>query len=299
MKVSIIILSFNTKELLELCLKSVKEAILKMKAEVIVVDNNSSDGSGEMVAGKFPWVKLIGSKNNLGFAGGNNLGLKSALGEYVLFLNSDMLLKKKAVKESLKLIESDSKIGAVTPKILLMSGRMDPDCHRGFPTPWASMTYFLGLENIFLKSKLLGRYHKRYLDLNRNHEIEAGCGAFMLVRKKVLDEVGRMDEKYFFYGEDLDLYYRIKEAGWKVMFLAKPLAYHYKGASSGLRKESRGVTRASKEVKIRAAKASVNAMEIFYKKFYKGKYNSLVTGMVLLGIKIMGMIRICKYRMGK
>jgi GT2 family glycosyltransferase len=297
-ELSIIILSFNTKDLLRTCLDSVKKAKVGLGVQTIVVDNHSADGSAEMVEKEFGWVELVRSRRNLGFAGGNNLGLKKVRGKYILFLNSDMKLKPEALKESLEFIKSDPKVGAVTAKTLLVKGGMDPDCHRGFPTPWASMAYFLGLEKLLPKVRLFGGYHKFYLNLDKSHEIDAGCGAFMLVRGKVLDQVGKMDESYFFYGEDLDLYYRIKEAGWKVMFLAKPLVWHYKGASSGLRKESRGITKATRKTKIRSARASVKAMEIFYKKFYKGKYNPLITLMVLLGIRVKGVLRVVKFWLG-
>ncbi len=294
-ELSIIILSYNTKDILRACLRSIKNSQGDIEYETVVVDNNSSDGSPKMIKTEFPWVKLVESKRNLGFAGGNNLGLKYVRGRFVLFLNSDVELKPNALWDSLELIRKDQEIGAVTPKILLFSGGIDPDCHRGFPAPFASLTYFLGLAKLFPKSRLFDRYHKFYLDLTKNHEIDAGCGAFMLVRKKALDQVGNMDESYFFYGEDLDLYYRMKEAGWKVMFLAKPLAYHHKGASSGLRGESKKISTASRETKLATAKASIGAMEIFYKKFYKDKYPALVTWIVLSGIRAKGAFRIARF----
>jgi GT2 family glycosyltransferase len=188
-------------------------------------------------------------------------------------------------------MDNNSKVGASTVKTVLFSGGMDPDCHRGFPTPWASICYFLGLENFFPKSKIFGQYHKIYLDLDRVHEIDAGFGTFMFVRKDALDQVGNWDESYFFYGEDLDLFYRIKKAGWKVMFYPEPLVTHHKGASSGLRKESKKVTRADRETRLKTARASIRAMEIFYEKFYKDKYPALFTWIVILGIRIKGGFR--------
>ncbi len=172
---------------------------------------------------------------------------------------------------------------------------MDPDCHRGFPTPWASLTYFLGLEKLFPKSELFGRYHLGYLNFDEPHEIDSGFGTFMVVRKDVIEQVGCWDEKYFFYGEDLDFFYRIKEAGWKVMFYPKLLALHHKGASSGLRKESRLITKADKRITLKTTISSIRAWEVFYQKFYKGKYNPFVTSIVLMGIKIKGFFRIIKF----
>lgn len=290
---SIIILSYNTETLLKRCLETVENLTKdNLSVEVIVVDNASSDGSVKMVREKFPKFQLIESKKNLGFAGGNNLGLRHTHGNYILFLNSDTELKPSAVTEMIKFMESDKKIGAVTPKTILFNGEMDPDCHRGFPTPWASLTYFLGLESLFPRSRIFGQYHRFYQDLNEAHEIDAGFGTFMFVKKKALDDAGVWDDSYFFYGEDLDLFYRIKQKGWKVMFYPKPLLLHHKGASSGLRSESREVARVDKETRVRVAKASIRAMEIFYKKFYRDKYPLVVTLLIIVGIRIKGTLRI-------
>jgi len=331
-KLSIIILSYNTKELLRKCLESIigdgywrlggsEKAITQHplpNTEIIVVDNGSIDGSAEMVKTiinklslinqkKSPTpnpqplitnhqspitLKLIGNKENLGYAKGNNIGIKEAKGKYILFLNSDTEVFPGALKEAIDFMEKNPKIGALSAKTILPSGKMDPDCHRGFPTPWASITYFLGLEKLFPKSRIFGQYHKFYLNLDENHEIDSGAGAFMLIPQKVVDEVGVWDENYFFYGEDLDFFYRIKKAGFKVMFYVKPLLKHYKGASSGLRKESKQLARNSKENRIRVAKASIEAMEIFYKKFYKDVYPSWLTFLVLTAIRIKGLFRV-------
>ena len=291
---SIIILSYNTRPLLRNCLQAISKAKKNdYQIETIVVDNDSSDSSQKMVVDEFLWVTLIKSRKNLGFAGGNNLGLKSTRGRYLLFLNSDTEIMPEALIKMVEFMDKNLKVGASTPKTLLFSGGMDQDCHRGFPTPWASVTYFLGLEKLFPKSKIFGQYHQFYLDLNKIHEIDAGFGTFMFVRQKALEQVGNWDENYFFYGEDLDLFYRIKKADWKIMFYPEPLVTHHKGASSGLRKESKEVARPSRETRIKVAKASIKAMEIFYKKFYQDKYPSWLTWIVLLGIKVKGFFRIC------
>lgn len=294
---SIIVLNYNTRDLLKNCLNKLEKAEEDgYSYETIVVDNASTDGSPKMVRDNFPWAELIVSKKNLGFAGGNNLGLKKARGKYILFLNSDTEIRADAFKKMISFMETNPKIGAATPKTMLVSGGMDPDCHRGFPTPWASFTYFLGLEKLFPKSKIFGQYHKFYFNLDRAHEIDAGFGTFMIVRRKALKEVGDWDEKYFFYGEDLDLFYRIKKAGWKVMFYPEVLLKHHKGASSGLRPESRGVTKASREIRVKVARSSTQAMEVFYRKFYKGKYPFWITWLVISGIRLMGFFRILRHR---
>jgi len=279
--------------------------------EIIVVDNGSTDDSIKMI-NEFkkltnsksksvnPLIfKLIENKENVGFAGGNNVGLKIANGRYILFLNSDTEIFPGSLKEAIDFMDSDKTIGAMTPKTVLYSGKMDPDCHRGFPTPWASLTYFLGLEKLFPKSRLFGQYHKFYENLDKPHEIDAGFGTFMLIRKEVYEAIGGWDESYFFYGEDLDYFYRIKQAGWKVMFYPKILLKHHKGGSSGLRKESKKITLASRETRIKTARASIRAMEIFYKKFYKDKYPNWLTFLVLSAIKVKGVFRLLKHYINK
>lgn len=295
-RLSVIILSYNTLELLRKCLESVPAP---PGVEIIVVDNASTDGSPEMVAKEFPKAVLVANRKNLGFAGGNNLGIKIAKGEYLLFLNSDTVVKPGALSEAVDFMEKNPEVGAFSPKTLLANGQMDPDCHRGFPTPWASISYFLGLEKFFPKSKVFGQYHKFYLDLNHNHEIDAGAGAFMLIRREIVEKVGVWDDQYFFYGEDLDYFYRIKEAGFKIMFYARPLLTHLKGGSSGLRKESKKVTRASRETRLRVARESIRAMEIFYRKFYQNRYPSWLTFLVLTGIRLKGWGRYLKHYLKK
>jgi GT2 family glycosyltransferase len=295
---SVIILNFNTKKLLAGCLKSVFKAIKTARdyrIEVIVVDNASQDGSPQMVKKEFPKVKLIINRRNLGFAAGNNRGIEKTRGRYLLFLNSDTEVFPEAFGEIISFMEKNPRAGAVTPKTLLASGKMDPDCHRGFPTPWASLTYFLGLEKLFPKSRFFGQYHQFYLGLDKKHEIDAGFGTFMIVPRQVIDQVGDWSEDYFFYGEDLDFFYRIKKSGWKAIFYPQPLLIHYKGASSGLRRESRGVARVNRQARVKAAKASIEAMEIFYKKFYQGKYPAWLTFIVLLGIRIKGFFRLASH----
>lgn len=291
-ELSIIVLSYNTKDLLKQCLESVYRL---PGSEIIVVDNASSDDSPAMVRKEFPRVRLVCNKENLGFAKGNNIGLSLATGKYILFLNSDTKIKPEAMSGVIKYMEENPKVGALTAKTLLSSGKMDPDCHRGFPTPWASISYFLGLEKLFPKSKLFGQYHKFYFNLNENHTIDAGAGAFILVSREVIEKVGRWDENYFFYGEDLDFFFRIKKSGYRTLFYAQPVLIHYKGASSGLRKESRSIAKNSRKNRIKVAKASVQAMEIFYKKFYKDLYPPWLTFIVLMGIRIKGFFRILSH----
>jgi len=298
---SIVVLSHNTKELLKKCLESVIGGVGGITGvEVIVVDNGSSDGSDVYINEltklriKGLSIKIILNKQNLGFAAGNNKGIKEANGRYILFLNSDTEIYPGSLKETIKFMDDNPEVGALSAKTLLTSGEMDPDCHRGLPTPWASISFFLGLEKLFPKSRIFGQYHQDFLNLDENHEIDAGAGAFMMIRKEIIEKVGVWDEKYFFYGEDLDFFYRIKKAGYKIMFYAKPVLIHHKGGSSGIRKESKNISSASRETRLRVAKESIKAMEIFYNKFYKELYPAWLTFLVLLGIRLKGWGRYLK-----
>ena len=189
-------------------------------------------------------------------------------------------------------MDENSEVGAATCFIKLASGGMDPDCHRGFPTPWASFCHFSGLAKLFPHSKIFGQYHQTWKDLTKTHEVDSCCGAFMMVRREAMEEAGVWDEDFFFYGEDLDWCYRFQEKGWKVMFYPHVKIIHHKGASSGMKKSSQEVTTATRKAKRRARKASTDAMRIFYEKHYLRKYPAIVNWLVLRGIKLMEKIRL-------
>ena len=294
MNLSIIIVNYNVKDLLRDCLQSLRPLIVNSEPliEVFVVDNASKDGSVEMVGQEFPQVKLIASEKNLGFAKANNLALRQAQGRLLLFLNPDTTVPAETLPEMIKLMEENPKVGVATCFIELASGGMDPDCHRGFPTPWASFCHFSGLVKIFPRSKIFGQYHQTWKDLRQTHEVDSCCGAFMLVRREAMDGVGVWDEDFFFYGEDLDWCYRFREKGWKVVFYPHVKIIHHKGASSGMKKSSQEVTTASVDSKRRARKASTDAMRLFYNKHYRQKYPAPITWLVLGGIKLMEKIRL-------
>jgi len=297
MDLSIIIVNFNVKDLLRQCLNTLMVANDKLmeaneRMEIFVVDNASQDGSVEMVRREFPQVKLIASKRNLGFAKANNLAIKHSTGRYLLFLNPDTVVPKETLLEMIRFMDENSQVGVATCFVELASGGMDPDCHRGFPTPWAAFCFFSKLEKIFPHSKIFGQYHQTWKDLGKTHEIDSCCGAFMMVRRKAMEEVGVWDEDFFFYGEDLDWCYRFKEKGWPVMFYPGVKIIHHKGASSGMKKSSQNVTTATRDSKRRVLKASTDAMKLFYNKHYRQKYPTIVNNLVLLAIKVMEKIRL-------
>lgn len=269
-EISVIILNYNTQGLLKECLRSLHNS------EIIVVDNASSDGSVKMVRETFPEVKLIVNPHNYGFAKGNNLGIREAKWKYVLLLNSDTVVEKDTLPVMLKFMEQNPKVGVATCRVELGDGSLDPACHRGFPTPWASLTYFLGLEKIFPKVKLFAQYHQTYKDLRTTHEIDSPTGAFYLVRREVIEEVGMLDENFFFYAEDLDWSYRIKQAGWKIMYVPEVKITHLKRQS--------GRENVSSAERKKATDYFYSTMKLFYQKHFVKKYPFFVNCLMNWGI---------------
>lgn len=278
-KLSIIVLSYNTKDLVIRCLQSVEAAVKGLESvEIIVVDNGSTDNSVESIKVEDEKIQIIENGKNLGFARGNNLGLKRATGKFILLLNSDTLLEKDTIYKMLKFMEENPQIGVATCRVEFPDGSLDPACHRGFPTPWASLSYFLGLEKLFPKSYLFGQYHLGYLPIDKPHEIDSPSGAFYFLRREVIEKVGFLDEDYFMYGEDLDWSYRIKQAGFKIFYYPGAKITHFKKQSG----------RASEDNKIRKETKEYfyETMKIFYRKHYLKKYPSLLNFLMILGINI-------------
>jgi GT2 family glycosyltransferase len=292
MKLSIIIISFNTKDFLNKCLTSVFENISKkISFEVIVVDNDSRDDSVEMVKKEFPKVILIQNKKNLGFAKANNVGIKRTKGDYVLFLNSDTVVPKETMEYMLDFMDKNQKVGASTCKVLMVNGQIDDASHRGFPTPWNALCHFSGLSKLFPKSKLFSGYSLGYMDLNTTHKIDALAGAFMLTRREAGKDAGWWDEDYFFYGEDLDFCYQLQKRGWDVYYVPDVSILHYKGVSGGIKKISSEITTADDKTRKLANNARFDAMRIFYRKNYENKYPKVFTKLVMFGISLKQRIR--------
>lgn len=286
-KLSIIIVSYNTAYYLEKCLNSIKEHITKdLIAEIIVVDNASSDNSVEMVQSKFPEVILIQSDTNEGFSKANNRGIAKASGENLLFLNSDTIVYQHSLEEMVSFMDHHKEAGAATCLVKLKNGKIDDASHRGFPTPWNAICYFTGLAKVFPKSLFFNGYNLGWKDLDKVHEIDSLAGAFMIVRREAGEAVGWWDEDYFFYGEDIDFCYRLKEKGWKIYFVPTTRILHYKGVSSGIKDVSKEITTASSDSKKKVTKARFDAMRIFYKKHYANKYPKIVTSLVMLGVNM-------------
>ena len=294
MYISVIIVSYNTCELLKECLISIKSATDNLKVEVFVSDNNSSDNTVRMIKKDFGWVNLIANRQNLGFSKANNRAIKKAKGKYLLVLNPDTRLFKNTLSQMIKFMDTNKDIAVATCRIELPSGQLDKDCRRMYPTPWRAFAHFSGLSKIFAGSKLFDQYQMGYIPEDIEHEVESCLGAFMFVRSTAVKKVGLFDEDFFFYGEDLDWCYRFREAGFKIVYTPTAKIVHYKGAASGIKPLSVNLSKATQKSKIRALKESTRAMELFYKKHYFGKYPVVLTWLVIFAVKILEKYRIFK-----
>ncbi len=208
---SVIILSYRNPEKLRATLAAVFRSVTGYRFEVIVVDNDSGDGSAEMVERDFPQARLLRNANN-GFAKGNNLGLSKAKGRYILFLNPDTEVDTDVFQKCLDFIEKHEKIGMLGCKLIRADGSIDHASKRGFPNPWNALVYFLKFDKFFAKSKKFGGYDKTYMPADTEGEVDVLSGAFMLTRRSVIDKVGGWDEDFFMYGEDIEFCYRVKAA---------------------------------------------------------------------------------------
>jgi len=258
LQVSIIIVNYNVKFFLEHCLHSVQKATKSLRAEIIVVDNASSDGSMEYLLDKFPQVNFIDNPKNIGFAKANNQALREAKGEYILFLNPDTIVPEDCVERCIELLHSNLQIGACGVKMIDGSGRFLAESKRAFPSLQTSFYKLSGLTYLFPHSKRFAKYHLGHLSKEKNNEIDVLSGAYFMTRKEVLNKTGGFDERFFMYGEDIDLSYRIQQEGYKNFYFAETCIIHFKGEST-----RRG--------SLNYVKLFYKAMSLFVEKHYKSK----------------------------
>jgi GT2 family glycosyltransferase len=283
---AIVIVSYNTRDMLRDCLRSIDVRATRAALDIWVVDNASRDGSADMVRAEFPHVHVIANAHNGGYAYANNLALRQIIGsedketrrqgdkhigsqavslsprlpvslppDYVLLLNPDTVVPAGALDGLVDFMEANPAAGACGPKLLLANGALDLACRRAFPTPSAFIYHALGLSKLFPRSRRFGSYNMTYLDPDVQTEVDSVVGACMLVRAGVVREVGLLDEAYFMYGEDLDWAFRIKQYGWKIVYVPSVTVHHYKRASSSQRP-------------IQSIRNFYDAMRVFHRKHY-------------------------------
>ena len=256
---SIIIVNYNVKEYLLNLLDSIKQASKNISTEIIVVDNNSDDGSIPAINEKYPEVRTIQNNVNVGFGAANNQAMEISSGKFILLLNPDTIVRENTFSEMINFLEQNPKVGIAGCKVLNPDGTLQLACRRSFPKPWVSFTKVTGLSKIFPNSKLFAKYNLTYLDENKSYEVDAISGSFMMMTREAYNKVGGFDTDFFMYGEDLDLCYRIQKAGLKVFYVHKTEIIHYKGEST-------------KRSKIDETKIFYNAMHLFVSKHFSSSF---------------------------
>lgn len=255
MQLSVIILNYNVRYFLELCVLSVESALKNIDSEIIVVDNNSQDESCEMIKKHFPNVKLIQNNQNLGFPKGNNIGVAQAKGEYICILNPDTVVAEDTFEKLLAFAKSKNDLGIVGVKLIDGTGNFLPESKRGIPTPWVAFTKITGLYKLFPKSSLFNKYYAQHISENQTGKVEILVGAFMFLKKELYEAIGGFDENCFMYSDDIDLSYMVLQKGKSNYFFHETTVIHYKGEST------------SKDAVY--MKRFQEAMEFFYKKHFQ------------------------------
>ncbi|MDX8339267.1 glycosyltransferase [Draconibacterium sp. IB214405] len=271
MDISIVIVNYNVKHFLEQCLHSVEKALKNVQGEVFVVDNNSVDGSAQLINEKFPHVTFIQNTENVGFSRANNQAILQANGKYMLLLNPDTVVEEDTFEKVISFMEAHPDVGGLGVKMIDGKGVFLPESKRGLPTPWVAFYKMFGLSKLFPKSRKFGKYHLSYLSMDEVHEIDVLAGAFMLLRKSALDKVGLLDETFFMYGEDIDLSYRIQKGGYKNYYYPETTIIHYKGEST-------------KKGSLNYVKVFYNAMVIFARKHFSGSKANVFALLIHLAI---------------
>jgi GT2 family glycosyltransferase len=271
MDLSVIIVNYNTKQLTMECIHSLLQARTQIQYEIILVDNSSSDGTVGEVTTRFPEVVIIPNSRNVGFSKANNQGMVQATGRYILLLNSDTVVEDHTLDTMIRYMDRHPGVGASGCKLVLADGTLDEACKRGFPTPLASFYYAFGFSKLFPNNPAFNQYKLSHLDPDHTYEVDCLVGAFMLVRREVIEQVGGLDEAFFMYGEDIDWCYRIKQAGWKIVYYPETTVIHYKGASS-------------RRKPFKIVYEFHRAMILFHRKHYARKYPVIVNSFVYLGI---------------
>lgn len=259
MTLDVIIVNYNVKHYLAQCLDAVERAIVGVEAEVWVVDNCSADGSVDYLEPRYPWVNFVRGEENVGFSRANNRAIRMSHGKYVLLLNPDTIVTSKTIRDCIHLLDEHPEIGSTGVSMYNADGTFARESKRGVPTAKVSFYKMVGLSALFPSHPEFARYHLGYLDPLEPNEIEIISGAFNMLRREALDQIGLLDEDFFMYGEDIDLSYRMLKGGWKNWYLPSPML-HYKGESAH-------------PSTIRYVNVFYQAMIIFYDKHFGGRFS--------------------------
>ncbi len=270
-KLSIIIVNYNVKYFVELAIAAALAASKEIATEIFVVDNCSTDGSVAFLQQRFPNIQIIANKENVGFSAANNQAIRISSGEFVLLLNPDTVVAEDTFEKCIAFMESHPDAGGLGVRMIDGTGAFLPESKRAFPGPAVAFYKAFGLSGLFPKSKTFGAYHLGFLDEKENHSVDVLAGAFMLMRRDVLDKTGLLDEHFFMYGEDIDLSYRIRQSGYANYYLAEAPIIHFKGEST-------------KKGSLNYVQMFYNAMKIFAGKHFSGNNKGLFIGLINLAI---------------
>lgn len=281
MKLSVILVNWKTKDITRDALVSIFKETQSIDFEVIVVDNNSQDGSVEMIQAEFPQVVLIENADNKGFGKANNQGLKIAQGDYIMFLNTDVVVLDGALNKLVDYLDTHSDVMMVGPRLLNKDMTFQHACRRNLPNPASSFFHLFGLVKIFKNSKFVNDYKQYATSPEVTGPSQAFSGAAILFRKQVYQEIGGFDELFFMYGEDLDFCKRVFDKGWKSIYISEAKIIHFGGQSSGKRRTKSLVD-------------FYESMWLYYKKHFYSHYNALFNILVWLAIQLRMVIALAK-----
>ncbi len=271
MALSIVIVNYNTERLLRSCLESVYAGANGTPFDIWVVDNNSRDNSVSMVKARFPLVRVIQNNSNVGFSRANNIVISQSRSDYILLLNPDTLIMGDAIEKVLKFMREHPHVGIAGCRVLNKDGTLQLACRRSIPTPEVAFYRLTGLSTLFPKSQTMAKYNLTYESPDKIQEVDAVSGAFLMIRRKVMEDIGLLDEQFFMYGEELDWCLRAKRAGWTVMYYPAARIVHYKGEST----------------KYNSRKAAVEfyrAMYLFHRKHFAQDHSSVTNLLIYSGI---------------
>jgi GT2 family glycosyltransferase len=280
MTLSIVLVNYNTEKLLRRCQETVYAGANGTPHDIWVVDNSSRDSSVAMLKSLFPMVKVIQNPSNVGFSRANNVVISQSRSDYILLLNPDTLIIGDAIERVVKFMKEHPEVGIAGCKVLNRDGTLQLACRRSIPTPEVAFYRVTGLSKLFPRSRVMAKYNMTYESPDRTHEVDAVSGAFLMIRRNVVDEIGPLDERFFMYGEELDWCLRAKRAGWSVMYYPEAQIVHYKGEST----------------KYNSRKAAIEfhrAMYLFHRKHFARDYSPVTNFFIYAGI---GIKTLCSWR---
>ena len=279
---SVCLVSLNCERVIEACLDSFPTCSVGLNIEIIIVDNGSRDRTVSIIQNRYPWVRLICNRDNVGFVKGTNQGLALSSGRTVLWLNCDTVLPASSLTRLVEFLDQRPVVGIVGPKVLNIDGSFQPQCKRGMPTPLASIAYFTGLDKFWKRHRELGQYLLRYLPEDESARVDAVSGCCLMAKRGVMDQIGMLDANIFAYGEDLDWCVRATKAGWQVWYAPVASIIHLKGQGG------------AHSVPYKKIRGMHDGMWIFYRKHLQANYGLATSLLIYCGIRVSFLLAVAR-----